>query len=158
MAEFSRICPGVPPRSEAPGVPPFARRQREVSNAHPETEILHLVRRGRRRVHLRTPCGLVSDAHRRWGVQILRPCRRSGHSQFSRLRALTGAEMDYRYIQITAAGRSYRLDLPAKELYREREERIPLRGKEWDVLRFLIDQSVESPRMLITREQLETHG
>jgi DNA-binding winged helix-turn-helix (wHTH) protein len=63
--------------------------------------------------------------------------------------------MEPRYIEISSAGRCYRLDLRAKELHREREQRIPLRPKEWDLLRFLIEQNEESPRQVVTREKLE---
>jgi DNA-binding winged helix-turn-helix (wHTH) protein len=62
-----------------------------------------------------------------------------------------GAQMEHRYIEIVSAGRCYRLDLAAKELYRERAERVPLTRKQWDLLKFLVDQQ---PRKLVTKDEL----
>jgi DNA-binding winged helix-turn-helix (wHTH) protein len=61
--------------------------------------------------------------------------------------------MDYRYIEISSAGRSYWLDIVAMELYRHREktERVPLTSKQWNLLKYLIDQP---SRKLVTKDEL----
>jgi DNA-binding winged helix-turn-helix (wHTH) protein len=59
--------------------------------------------------------------------------------------------VDHHYIEINSAGRSYRLDLQAKELYRERQARVRLTRKQWDLLKFLVEQE---PRKLVTKNEL----
>ena len=55
-------------------------------------------------------------------------------------------------IEITSGGRSYVLDLSSEELFRGREERIPLTRQQWALLRYF----VENNGRLIQKDEL--HG
>jgi DNA-binding winged helix-turn-helix (wHTH) protein len=59
--------------------------------------------------------------------------------------------MSEHIVEILADGRCYRLDIPRKALFRERDKRVRLTRQQWDLLRFFVERPQHS---LFTKNEL----